>query len=143
MSLSRLGVDIVAGLTVASVLVPQSISYATSLARLSPVVGLVRFLFFFGSFPCLEKRNLTASVQFSASIPGIVYAVLGTSRQLNVAPEAALSLVVGQAVSDVLHRTAPSPDPVEHDKIGLAVSTIITLQVRSSLTSAEHHFPAS
>jgi MFS superfamily sulfate permease-like transporter len=43
-----------------------------------------------------------AVFKFSAAIPGIVYALLGSSRQLNVAPEAALSLLVGQAVSDIL-----------------------------------------
>jgi hypothetical protein len=37
----RLAGDVLAGVTVASILVPQSISYATSLARLSPVAGLV------------------------------------------------------------------------------------------------------
>ena len=38
----RLGGDILAGLTVASMLIPQSVSYASSLAKLSPVTGLVR-----------------------------------------------------------------------------------------------------
>jgi MFS superfamily sulfate permease-like transporter len=37
----RLGGDLLAGLTVASMLIPQSISYASSLAKLSPVTGLV------------------------------------------------------------------------------------------------------
>ncbi|KAH8103503.1 sulfate anion transporter [Cristinia sonorae] len=101
-SWSLLGGDVLAGITVASMLIPQSVSYATSLAKLSPVTGL-----------------------FAASIPGIVYALLGTSRQLNVAPEAALSLLVGQAVSDILtHHPVPNPEAV-----GLAISTIITFQV--------------
>lgn len=34
-----------AGITVASMLVPQSVSYASSLAKLSPVTGLVRYHF--------------------------------------------------------------------------------------------------
>lgn len=38
---SRLGGDILAGFTVASLLVPQSISYALSLAKMNPVAGLV------------------------------------------------------------------------------------------------------
>lgn len=37
-----LGGDLLAGMTVASMLIPQSVSYATSLAKLSPVTGLVR-----------------------------------------------------------------------------------------------------
>lgn len=57
-----------------------------------------------------------------------MYALLGTSRQLNVAPEAALSLLVGQAVSDILHHDHHKDTNIE--KIGLAISTIITFQVR-------------
>ena len=40
--LCSFGGDFLAGLTVASMLIPQSVSYATSLAKLSPVTGLVR-----------------------------------------------------------------------------------------------------
>ncbi|KAG7091261.1 hypothetical protein E1B28_010310 [Marasmius oreades] len=96
-SLGLLAGDIISGITVASMLIPQSVSYATSLAHLTPTAGL-----------------------FSASIPPIVYALLGTSKQLNVAPEAALSLLVGQAVSDV-HKAHPASV--------LPVATVITLQV--------------
>ncbi|KAJ7286961.1 sulfate anion transporter [Mycena rebaudengoi] len=104
-SLSYLGGDMLAGLTVASMLIPQSVSYASSLANMSPLAGL-----------------------FSASIPGIGYAFLGTCRQLNVAPEAALSLLVGQAISDILldHPDAHSP---EGEAAKIAISTIITFQV--------------
>ncbi|KAJ7807805.1 sulfate anion transporter [Mycena olivaceomarginata] len=106
--LSFLGGDVLAGLTVASMLIPQSVSYATSLAQLSPLTGL-----------------------FSAAIPGIVYAFLGTCRQLNVAPEAAISLLVGQAIGDILLEL---PDPHSDDAaaITIAISTIITMQVKLS-----------
>lgn len=104
-SWSLLGGDILAGLTVASMLIPQSVSYASSLAKLSPVTGL-----------------------FSAAIPGIIYALLGTSRQLNVAPEAALSLLVGQAVNEIIHAD-PHHHPDNTNAVGLAISTIITFQV--------------
>jgi high affinity sulfate transporter 1 len=103
-SFSLLGGDVLAGVTVACMLIPQSVSYASSLAKLSPVSGL-----------------------FSAAIPGIVYAFLGSSRQLNVAPEAALSLLVGQAVSDVLH-AEPHTSTENPEAIKLAVATIITFQ---------------
>jgi hypothetical protein len=33
--------DVLAGVTVASMLIPQSVSYASSLAKMSPVTGLV------------------------------------------------------------------------------------------------------
>ncbi|KAH7908111.1 sulfate transporter N-terminal domain with GLY motif-domain-containing protein [Hygrophoropsis aurantiaca] len=105
-SFSLLSGDVLAGVTVAAMLIPQSVSYGTSLAKLSPTTGL-----------------------FAASIPPIMYSLLGTSRQLNVAPEAALSLLVGQAVSD-FRRGDPHTTPGDPDAIGLAVATAITLQHR-------------
>ncbi|KAF9011581.1 sulfate anion transporter [Hymenopellis radicata] len=103
-TLSSLGGDVLAGLTVASMLIPQSVSYASSLAKLTPTTGL-----------------------FAASIPGIIYAFLGTSRQLNVAPEAALSLLLGQAVDDIRHDSS-DPHGEDGDALGLHVATIITVQ---------------
>ncbi|EMD33228.1 hypothetical protein CERSUDRAFT_118269 [Gelatoporia subvermispora B] len=108
-SFSLLGGDVLAGITVACMLIPQSVSYASSLAKLSPVTGL-----------------------FSAAIPGLVYALLGTSRQLNVAPEASLSLLVGQAVEEILHsdpHSHPHTHPLDPELVKLAVATIITFQV--------------
>ncbi|QRW25335.1 sulfate anion transporter [Rhizoctonia solani] len=72
--------DFAAGLTVASLVIPMSMSYASGLARLDPLAGLI-----------------------SAAVPGLIYALFGSSRQLSVGPEAALSLLVGQAVTQVLH----------------------------------------
>ncbi|GJJ08402.1 hypothetical protein Clacol_002618 [Clathrus columnatus] len=88
----------------------SAISYATSLAKLNPFTGL-----------------------FSASIPAVMYSFLGTSRQLNVACEAALSLLVGQAVQNIIFH----PDSTnsfryftepEQQKLAIAVGTIITFQ---------------
>ncbi|EIN06590.1 hypothetical protein PUNSTDRAFT_72248 [Punctularia strigosozonata HHB-11173 SS5] len=102
-SLILLGGDFLAGLTVASMLIPQSISYASS---------------------------LSSAWSFSASIPGAVYALFGTCRQLNVAPEASLSLLVGQAIAEVLHDQGHShpPDPSRTMHVSFAVSTMITAQ---------------
>jgi len=116
-----LGGDLLAGVTLAAMLIPQSVSYGITLAKLNPASGLVRLL---GSF-LITCFHVHFSTQFAASIPPIMYSLLGTSRQLNVAPEAALSLLVGQAVSDYrLH----SP-PEDADIVGIAVSTAITFQV--------------
>ena len=41
-TLALLGGDVLGGVTVACMLIPQSVSYASSLAKLSPVTGLVR-----------------------------------------------------------------------------------------------------
>lgn len=100
----RLAGDIAAGVSVASVIIPQSMSYATSLAHVNASCGLL-----------------------ASAIPGIVYSMFGTCAHLNVGPEAALSLLVGQAISAIVQG-----DP--HDGKGLviasAVSTMITFQVR-------------
>ncbi|KAL4064287.1 sulfate transporter family-domain-containing protein [Scleroderma yunnanense] len=101
-SFSFLGGDIIAGISLAAMLIPQSVSYGTSLAKLSPTSGL-----------------------FAASIPPLMYSLLGTSRQLNVSPEASLSLLVGQAVTEFRHKH-PDSNP---DHVGIAVATAIGLQV--------------
>ena len=67
--------DLVAGLTVAVMLVPQSMAYA-ALAGLPPVVGL-----------------------YASTVPLVVYALFGSSRQLSVGPVAIDSLLVLAGVS--------------------------------------------
>lgn len=78
-----LGNDLVAGLTVAVMLVPQSMAYAL-LADLPPVVGL-----------------------YAALIPPAVYAFFGTSRQLAVGPVAMDSLLVAMAVGSLVKAGTP------------------------------------
>lgn len=68
-----------------------------------------------------------------------MYALLGTSRQLNVAPEAALSLLVGQVVDEILH-SDPHTHPIDPNAMSLAISTIITFQV---CLAHKHHERAS
>lgn len=69
--------DILAGLTVAIMLVPQGMAYAM-LAGLPPVIGL-----------------------YASTIPIIVYALFGSSRHLAVGPVAVLSLLVFAANSPI------------------------------------------
>lgn len=97
--------DFAAGVSVASVLIPQSMSYATSLAHLDASTGL-----------------------FSSAIPGIIYALFGTCRQLNVGPEAALSLLIGQTISALVSLDPHSPQGKLEAE---AVSTIVVFQVGS------------
>lgn len=54
--------------------------------------------------------------------------MLGSSKQLNVAPEAALSLLVGQAVTGAL-RSDPHHPPDDPEAVAAAITTMITLQV--------------
>lgn len=66
--------DLVAGLSLAAFVIPESLAYA-SLAQLPPVTGLYCYL-----------------------VAGIAYAVFGTSRQLAVGPTSALAITVATSV---------------------------------------------
>ncbi len=66
--------DIIAGIVIAVVLVPETIAYA-ALAGLPPEVGI-----------------------YTAIVAYLVYAIVGTSRQLVVAPVSIMSLMVGASL---------------------------------------------
>ncbi|MGY6500975.1 MAG: SulP family inorganic anion transporter [Acidimicrobiales bacterium] len=74
---STLGADIGAGLTVAAMLVPQAMAYAL-LAGLPPQAGL-----------------------YASTVPLVLYALIGTSRQLAVGPVAIVSLLTATAIAPV------------------------------------------
>lgn len=76
--------DVISGLTIASLAIPQGISYA-KLANLPPIVGL-----------------------YSSFVPPLVYAVLGSSRDLAVGPVSIASLILG---SMLRQEVSPSDDP--------------------------------
>jgi SulP family sulfate permease len=70
--------DLAAGVTVGAMLVPQAMAYAL-LAGLPPEVGL-----------------------YAATIPVIIYALFGTSRQLAVGPVAIVSLLTATALAPIV-----------------------------------------
>ena len=70
--------DLIAGLTVGVMLVPQGMAYAM-LAGMPPIYGL-----------------------YASILPLIVYAFLGTSRQLAVGPVAMISLLVAAGVGELV-----------------------------------------
>lgn len=70
--------DLAAGLTVGAMLVPQAMAYAL-LAGLPPSVGL-----------------------YAATVPVVVYALFGTSRQLAVGPVAIVSLLTASALAPLV-----------------------------------------
>lgn len=78
-----LGGDFSAGVIVAVMLIPQGMAYAM-LAGLPPVIGL-----------------------YSATIPLLVYALFGSSRQLAVGPVAMVSLLVFTGVSELAEPGTP------------------------------------
>jgi SulP family sulfate permease len=71
---TNLSGDITAGLTVGVMLIPQGMAYAM-LAGLPPIYGL-----------------------YAATIPLIIYAIFGTSRQLAVGPVAMVSILISTGV---------------------------------------------
>lgn len=85
--LSALPGDVAAGITLASFQIPIVMSYATSLAHVSTVCGL-----------------------YGLVVPTFVYAIMGTVPNMVVGPEAAISLVVGQATAPYLHNDKLTPD---------------------------------
>ncbi|KAK4427514.1 putative sulfate transporter 3.4 [Sesamum alatum] len=80
-SLKLLKSDVVSGLTIASLAIPQGISYA-KLANLPPIIGL-----------------------YSSFVPPLIYSVLGSSRHLAVGPVSIASLVMGTMLSETVSYT--------------------------------------
>lgn len=79
--------DIIAGLTVSFVIIPQGISYGT-LAFVEPIFGL-----------------------YCAFLPPLVYSFLGSSKHLSIGPEAVASLLVGQTVAKLYDTDDPETLP--------------------------------
>ncbi|KAI8904144.1 sulfate transporter family-domain-containing protein [Gorgonomyces haynaldii] len=76
--LKNLSSDLVAGLTVAFVIIPQGLAYAL-IVDVPPIYGL-----------------------YTACISGIVYAFMGTCRQMSIGPEALVAIMVGSAVKEYM-----------------------------------------
>ena len=91
--------DLQAGLSVAAYLVPQSMAYAT-LAGLSPAVGL------WTALPAL-----------------LVYAVLGSSRQLSIGPESTTALMTSSALAVVV----ADGDPARYIACAAALTLLVGL----------------
>ncbi|KAM6563771.1 hypothetical protein CsatB_023769 [Cannabis sativa] len=70
--------DLMAGLTIASLCIPQSIGYAT-LARLDPQYGL-----------------------YTSVVPPLIYAVMGTSRDIAIGPVAVVSLLLPSMIQKIV-----------------------------------------
>lgn len=69
--------DVIAGLTVAMMLIPQAMSYAM-LAGLPPIVGL-----------------------YASILPLFIYAIFGSSRQLAVGPAAMVAILINSAIGSL------------------------------------------
>ncbi|KAG5980292.1 hypothetical protein E4U55_004176 [Claviceps digitariae] len=90
--------DIVAGITIGAVVVPQGMAYA-SLAKLEPQFGL-----------------------YSSFVGVMIYWIFGTSKDISIGPVAVLSTVVGTVVEDVM--SSPDAKDVPAHVIASALSII-------------------
>jgi len=95
-NLPELRLDVVAGLTAAAIVLPKAMAYAT-VANLPVAVGL-----------------------YTALVPMVIYALLGTSRVLSVSSTATLAILVGTQ----LGLAVPDGDP---GKLITAVATLSAL----------------
>ncbi|XAR53071.1 hypothetical protein NMG60_11021470 [Bertholletia excelsa] len=75
-NLSKFKGDLIAGLTIASLCIPQDIAYA-KLANLDPQYGL-----------------------YTSFVPPLVYAFMGSSRDIAIGPVAVVSLLLGTMIQD-------------------------------------------
>jgi len=96
--------DVIAGLTAAAVVIPKAMAYAT-IAGLPVQVGL-----------------------YTAFIPALIYAVLGTSRPLSVSTTTTIAILTAAVLEDV----APHADPAALTR----VCATLTLMVGAILVGA-------
>ncbi|CAK9083317.1 unnamed protein product [Durusdinium trenchii] len=82
--------DLIAGLTVGVMVIPQSMSYA-SIAGLPYIYGM-----------------------YAACVPGMVYAAFGQSRQLAVGPVAMVSLIMNAGLEGPMAEICPGWEPGHH-----------------------------
>ncbi|KAJ6678009.1 SULFATE TRANSPORTER [Salix viminalis] len=87
--------DLLAGLTLASLCIPQSIGYAT-LAKLDPQYGL-----------------------YTSVIPPLIYAVMGTSRDIAIGPVAVVSLLLSSMIPKL---EDPEANPVAYRNLVLTTT---------------------
>lgn len=89
--------DVLAGLSVGIMAIPQGMSYAQNLAYLPQVYGL-----------------------YGIAIPTLLYGVLGSSRQLAVGPVAVTSLILGSGLSNIFGNFQINPsDPGDALQVAL------------------------
>ncbi|KAK6115442.1 hypothetical protein DH2020_007711 [Rehmannia glutinosa] len=87
--------DLMAGLTLASLCIPQSIGYA-NLAKLDPQYGL-----------------------YTSVVPPLIYALMGSSREIAIGPVAVVSLLLSAMISKLVD---PSVDPSAYRRIVFTVT---------------------
>ncbi|KAK6507746.1 hypothetical protein TWF481_006168 [Arthrobotrys musiformis] len=101
--LKYLAGDVIAGITMASIYIPMALSLASNLAHVPPVQGL-----------------------YSFAIVPVVYALLGSCPQMVTGPEAAGSLLVGEAVRQAINSGKQPDNDATKNAIIAGIVTSIT-----------------
>uniref|UniRef100_A0A0D9VQQ5 STAS domain-containing protein n=1 Tax=Leersia perrieri TaxID=77586 RepID=A0A0D9VQQ5_9ORYZ len=94
-TLAKFKGDLIAGLTLASLVIPQDIGYA-KLANLPPEIGL-----------------------HSSFVPPLIYALMGTSRELAMGPVAAISLLLGTLLQEEID---PKKNPLDYKRLAFTAT---------------------
>ncbi|PKI37824.1 sulfate transporter 1.2-like [Punica granatum] len=94
-SLQKFKGDLIAGLTIASLCIPQDIAYA-KLANLEPQYGL-----------------------YSSFVPPLVYAFMGSSRDIAIGPVAVVSLLLGTLLREEID---PNENPHDYQRLALTAT---------------------
>ncbi|KAM0443628.1 hypothetical protein ACHAQK_003275 [Fusarium lateritium] len=102
-NLQWLAGDLVAGITIGAVVVPQGMAYAM-LAKLEPQFGL-----------------------YSSFIGALIYWVFGTSKDISIGPVAVLSTVVGNVVHDIQASGSDIPAHVIASALSITTGCIVLL----------------
>ncbi|KAK3230817.1 hypothetical protein Dsin_002698 [Dipteronia sinensis] len=87
--------DLMAGLTLASLSIPQSIGYA-NLAKLDPQYGL-----------------------YTSFVPPLIYALMGSSREIAIGPVAVVSMLLSSLIQKI---EDPVADPIAYRKLVFTVT---------------------
>ncbi|XP_052150108.1 sulfate transporter 1.2-like [Oryza glaberrima] len=94
-TLAKFKGDLIAGLTLASLVIPQDIGYA-KLANLPPEIGL-----------------------HSSFVPPLIYALMGTSRELAMGPVAVISLLLGTLLQEEID---PKKNPLDYRRLAFTAT---------------------
>ncbi|XP_031131893.1 sulfate transporter 1.3-like [Ipomoea triloba] len=94
-NLSKLKDDLIAGLTIASLCIPQDIGYA-KLANLDPQFGL-----------------------YSSFVPPLIYAFMGSSRDIAIGPVAVVSLLLGNMLQNEID---PAKQKLEYQRLAFTAT---------------------
>ncbi|KAF4383449.1 hypothetical protein G4B88_000149 [Cannabis sativa] len=110
-SLSKFKGDLIAGLTIASLCIPQDIGYA-KLAYLPPQNGL-----------------------YSSFVPPLVYAFMGSSRDIAIGPVAVVSLLLG----DLLQAEIDPNDLIPYRRLAFTATFFAGLTQLALVFNSAHH----